>query len=228
MKRKPTTAKKPKSRAGFTLVELLVVIVIIAVLASIGFPLAKKMQSRVADSKCVAQLRTWSTVIALYSSEHGGAVDCRDWNSIGYPGGSVYIPYMTSDGSDDSRVSPLATLRCCPALKGAAAKSGNGNSLTAYAMTDPSGVVSLNQPASYNLSKIKNPSRFVIMIEVTNVKTPAILRTAADFTSMVKPLTVAAQPRHKEGVVNALLGDFSVRTFTGKDVDRNIPSWTTF
>ena len=228
MSRKAVPSKARQSASGFTLVELLVVIVIIAALAGIAFPMATRMRNRASDNKCMEQLRTWGQVIALYSADKGGTVDCRDWNSIGYPGGSVYIPYMTGDGSDDSRQSPLAKLRCCPALKGEEAKSGNGNSLTAYAMTDPSGVASLNQPASYNVSKIKIPSRFVIMIEATNVKTPAILRVAADFTSMVKPLTAGDKVRHKPGIVNALMGDFSVRSYTAKEVDQNITAWTTF
>jgi prepilin-type N-terminal cleavage/methylation domain-containing protein len=214
---------------GFTLVELLVVIVIIATLAAIGFPAANRLRTRAADQKCVGQLKAWGSTIALYAADSGGQVECRKWNSLGQ-GESVYTPYLTSEGSTDSRKGPLAQMRCCPALKGRDALSGNGNSLTAYAMTDASSVTSLNLPASYNLSQIRTPSRFVTMIEVTNVRTPAIIRTVADYTSMVRPLTVAPRIRHRDKapVVNALMGDFSVSSYTSRDIDRYVVNWTTF
>jgi len=48
---------------------------------------------------------------------------------------------------------------------------------------------------------------------------------------MVKPLTVAPKIRHKTGtagLVNALMGDYSVATYTSKDIDKNVIYWTTF
>jgi|GEM_PF-3731648 len=68
-----TYVKNPATAAGFTLVELLIIIVIIAVPAGIGFPLGS-------DGKCVEQLRSGSTVLALYSSDKSGAIEVRNWS----------------------------------------------------------------------------------------------------------------------------------------------------
>lgn len=226
MKHKKPTDEMSRPATGFTLVELLVVIVIIAVLAGIGFPLATKIRSRALDDQCLKNLRSWGQVLAMYSTDFGGTIECRKWNSIG-AGESVYVPYLSGDGSHESGYPTLAKMRCCPALKGKDALSGNGNSLTAYSLTDGSGTSSPNaKNASYNLSKIANPSRFVMMIETMGGA--SFIQTSQDYTSRVKPLTQVATARHKDRVVNALFGDFSVRSVTAKEIDKNVTIWTTF
>ncbi len=230
MKAKPTSISR-SSTSGFTLVELLVVIVIIAVLTAVGFPLANRMRAKASDGKCVQQLRGWSTVMAMYSADNSGAIEVRDWNSIGNNPSSAYVGYWSATNSHQDGYQTLAQMRCCPALKGKDAISGNGNSLTAYALTDATGSSAGTKAVKYNLSKIATPNRFVLMIEVANVKTPAVISTTADYTSMVKPLTVGTKIRHKSGsfgLVNALMGDFSVATYASKDIDKNVSYWTTF
>jgi prepilin-type N-terminal cleavage/methylation domain-containing protein len=226
MNKNPIANRFTKPAPGFTLTELLVVILIIAVLAGVGFPVANKMRSRAADNECLSQLRSWSSAIALYSADNSGMVECRKWNSIGETDGSVYVPYFSGDGSHDSGYQTLAKMRCCPALKGADAIAGNGNSLTAYTMTDPTGSSAGKKVAGYNLSQVKNPSRFLLMVEAMGGK--AYLQTAGEVTSRIKPLTKEPDQRHKEGLVNALMGDFSVTSFTGSDVDKNATIWTTY
>jgi prepilin-type N-terminal cleavage/methylation domain-containing protein len=222
----PSSKSAARSAAGFTLTELLVVIVIIAILASIGFPIANKMLSRAADNKCVSQLRSWSNTIALYASENAGKVECKKWNSIGTNDHSLYLPYIASDGTHESGYRLLETMRCCPALKGDAAKASNGNLLTAYTMTDPTPSSDNAKEVGYNLSTIKNPSRFLIMVEAMGGQ--ASIKTAAQIASRVKPLTREPNVRHKGEVVNAIMGDYSVRSFNESDIERYAVSWTTF
>jgi prepilin-type N-terminal cleavage/methylation domain-containing protein len=228
MKRKPTTFAKPQLRRGFTLVELLVVIVIVAALAAIGFPLANKMRATASEGKCMEQLRGWSSVFARYSADHAGTLECRNWNSIGREDPSAYVTYWTSsaDESHEAGFQTLAKMRCCPSLKGAEAISGNGNSLTAYSMTDASGIASANaKVGTYNMASIKTPSRFVIMIETLGGK--SFISTPADYTSRVKPLTTTKK-RHDKGVVNAIFGDYSVQSLSLKDIEKGVNAWTTF
>ncbi|MEO5715331.1 MAG: prepilin-type N-terminal cleavage/methylation domain-containing protein [Luteolibacter sp.] len=220
------TSKKPSIADGFTLIELLIVIVIIAALTAIGFPLAQKMRARAADTQCISQLHSWANIIGMYSAEHSGAVECRNWNSIGDTNPSVYVTYWSSDETHASGYQELAKMRCCPALKGKDAISGNGNSLTAYTMTDPTGSSAGKKIAGYNLSQIKDPPHFMMMIEAIGGN--AYIQTAAEFTSRVKPLSTPAKKRHMNGVVNAILGDFSVRSFTGQEITKNTTLWTTY
>ncbi len=58
--------------AGLTLVEVLVVIVIIAVLAGIMFPLAKGMRERASSAHCVQNLRQIGIGLQGYISENSG------------------------------------------------------------------------------------------------------------------------------------------------------------
>ncbi len=227
MSRKSPYPRALKSPAGFTLVELLVVIVIIAALAGVAFPMANRMRARSADTKCGEQMRSWAHVLGMYSADKGGMLECRNWNSIGGGDPSAYVTYFGADETHKSGYQTMERMRCCPSLKGAEAKSSNGNSLTAYSMTDASGTASDNAgEASYNLASIKNPSRFVIMIETAGGK--SFIRTPADYTSRVKPLTAAAKPRHEKGVVNVIFGDFAVKALNWKDIEPNLTVFTTF
>lgn len=227
MNGKPLSSHSLKSSAGFTLVELLVVIVIIVALAGIGFPLANRMRSKASDSKCAEQLRSWSSVIAAYSADNSGLIECKNWNSIGEQDGSKYVKYFTGSGDEsyEAGFRTLSTMRCCPALKGKDAIASNGNSLTAYTMTEPTGASAGKKEVQYSLPSIKNPSRFVVMIEATG-GAPTISKTA-EYASRVKPLTGEKQ-RHAKGVVNAIFADFSVQALTLKDIEKNVVAWTTY
>lgn len=224
MKAQSPPSSKSLLRRGFSLVELLVVITIIIVLAAIVVPVANKMRTNAKDNQCVDQLRSWGNVIAMYAGENAGAVECRNWNSIGDTDQSAYVTYWSSTETHADGYQTLAKMRCCPSLKGKAAISGNGNSFTAYSMTDPTGSSAGKKIASYNLAQIKNGSRFVIMIEAAGGT--SYIQDASGYTNRVKPLTLPANARHKNNAVNALMGDFSVRTMIWKDIEKGLTYWT--
>ncbi|MDA3873750.1 MAG: prepilin-type N-terminal cleavage/methylation domain-containing protein [Kiritimatiellae bacterium] len=62
----------PKYRGGFTLVEMLVVIAIIALLISIMLPVVSTMQERSKLVTCSNRLRSISQALFLYGTDHGG------------------------------------------------------------------------------------------------------------------------------------------------------------
>lgn len=71
-----------KWRAAFTLVELLVVVVIIAILSSLAFGGMKIYRGLATRSVCSSNLRQLAAATNLYCSEHGG----------------FFPPYVTYDG----------------------------------------------------------------------------------------------------------------------------------
>ncbi len=76
------TPHRRLARPGFTLVELLTVIVIIAVLAAILVPVTLNARASARASRCVANLRQIGVAVQLYAGEHRGA-----------------LPYMTANGT---------------------------------------------------------------------------------------------------------------------------------
>ena len=70
---------------GFTLVELLVVVSIIGILASLVFPLGKSMIEKGNSTKCINNLRQIGGAIGQFMTENDGYLPC----SAGYKYGAT-------------------------------------------------------------------------------------------------------------------------------------------
>lgn len=66
-----TTPVRIAREAAFTFVEMLVVIVILAVIASIGFPSYKNMKAQASSTQCLGRLRDIGIALNTYMGEHG-------------------------------------------------------------------------------------------------------------------------------------------------------------
>ncbi len=62
----------PSKRSGFTLIEMLVVIAIIAILVSILVPFVSKSLEKATRTKCLSKLRQISIATVAWASEHEG------------------------------------------------------------------------------------------------------------------------------------------------------------
>src|SRR5579872_737634 len=68
---------RPKSFAAFTLVELLVVIAVIALLASLLLPALSGSVARAKTTQCLGNLRQWNLALSIYLAENEDAIPRR-------------------------------------------------------------------------------------------------------------------------------------------------------
>ncbi len=78
-----------KSPDGFTLIELLVVIAVIAILASILFPVFSQARNRAQQARCLSNLKQLGLACLMYAD---------DWRGVlPYPGGDTRAPAWDED-----------------------------------------------------------------------------------------------------------------------------------
>jgi prepilin-type N-terminal cleavage/methylation domain-containing protein len=81
------TFKKTNPKEAFTLIELLIVIAIIAILASILLPVLAKAKERALRAQCLSNLKQWGLAQQIYGNDNNNALPCDgDYDMAGAQG----------------------------------------------------------------------------------------------------------------------------------------------
>jgi len=222
-----------KLLAGFSLVELLVVIVILAILAAVSFTIAKSIKQKAAASKCMKQMREWNTAIHSYAGDHNQQVLVYRWSMVGSTDTKAYNSYLSpSDAKsplpDGEMGIALAYYRLCPAQWSTEPDASRGYFMTIPNVLQSSGkygkfpLIDSNSDGtadSYTLSVISSPSEFLMMMDSTpEGSTP--YRTS-ELDTFVKPICINSDSKRirHSGRVHGMFADGHVEMLEWKDVN---------
>ncbi|MFQ3548636.1 MAG: prepilin-type N-terminal cleavage/methylation domain-containing protein [Armatimonadota bacterium] len=158
--------KLKNSQYGFTLIELLVVVAIIAILASILFPVYNKAQNRSKHTKCISNLKQIVSAWFMYADAYNGVV-CP---AVFFPGGAETAwDYSRTGKGLLAPYTKAGELYSCPSFKG----NPWDREYTGYAYNTT--YVGLEQilgadegeydHLSYSLSQFKKPSRTAVFAD---------------------------------------------------------------
>jgi prepilin-type N-terminal cleavage/methylation domain-containing protein/prepilin-type processing-associated H-X9-DG protein len=134
-----TPACHAAPRRAFTLLELLVVIAVIAILASLLLPALSRARQRAWTVACISNLRQWGVATMVYASDNGdllpkdgapnGASTTEGWY-IDLPRAMGIDTYDQLPWRTNAAIDPGRTVWICPANT----RRSNGNNLFHYCL----------------------------------------------------------------------------------------------
>src|SRR3954470_5330673 len=120
-------SKLLKKEQGFTLLELLIVIVIIGILAVLIIPNLTAGPQRARDSQRKSDLRNVKTALETYFNDNNAYPNVADYAALGTPLTPTYIKSLPVDPKGGTTAAPKYTY--------AATCSGSPAACTSYVLT---------------------------------------------------------------------------------------------
>ena len=101
-----------RKRFGFTLVEMLVVVAIIAIMAAILYPVYAGARRKVRQTVCATNLRQLGMAISMYSQDHDGLPPIGGYNYIEPNTSRLVRVYWEDDLLSAAYVKTLTIFQC--------------------------------------------------------------------------------------------------------------------
>jgi prepilin-type N-terminal cleavage/methylation domain-containing protein/prepilin-type processing-associated H-X9-DG protein len=203
----PTLSRRRRvsRRHGFTLVELLVVIGIIALLISLLLPALAAAREQAKIIQCAARLRTLTQVVFMYTNDNHGYFPQMAFSETSYPSGSWGRPTIFPAGgysplipyfSNGSTVSlPTNLLFVCPDLADQVADNQfNSNNTYRY-----NGILGGQDPIQWGTT---SGTLFFKPWKIAQVRDSSKLALFAEGSTVNSALTQAGMALVCEGSVN--------------------------
>jgi type IV pilus assembly protein PilA len=99
-----------RSKKGFTLVELMVVVIILGILVAIAIPIYNNVTGDAQKKACAANERTLEGAVAMYQAANGGKMP-KDLNAL-VPGFIEAEPTCPVDGTSGYKINSNGTVSC--------------------------------------------------------------------------------------------------------------------
>jgi len=216
---------KHEQSSGFTLVELLVVIAVVAIIAAILFPVFARVREKARQITCLSNLRQLTLAFAEYTDDNDGvlpgAID------VGNGGAGVSGGWMFLDATADTKFNPAAgslypyvknaQVYVCPD-DGDGQQSGDSYAVNSCTIErNPSGSTDTQQPhPGRSLALFDNPSTFLLLGEEGDPSLPGV---STDDAILWYPVNLLSG-RHSGGS-NISFVDGHIKWYTPASVDAN-------
>jgi prepilin-type N-terminal cleavage/methylation domain-containing protein/prepilin-type processing-associated H-X9-DG protein len=226
----------PLNRRGFTLVELLTVIAIVAILGGILIPIVGRVRDSARTTQCVSNLRQWGTAARLFANEHRGVIAL--YNNLSDDVYSQYFSQAYMIAPDGSRKKSQEVMSRCPSAISDSADPDFRNRNYAFGRPNGSrtypnayfGFAAGSGINGYLQAEAASPSTLVLMVDVQAAGTGMITVNDgnASFSQNVRTVQINTKSdliRHN-GAVNAVFLDGHVETLAVSKTDYSNPENT--